>query len=319
MTTNGTMKQTFDFAIATDCENESTAITILESAAAELGLSTYRVQPFNLDETVRRLLKSEIDFGFYYDRASDTSPQFLRLYDEITQRMVPVLDTWPDLDRAADKAIMHLAFENDGIPTPYTLIIPPFDRIEGVHLFEADLSRIGKPFVVKPANTTGGGRGVVNGAESLQEIHSARRVYQDNKYLLQERIVPLEKDGRRFWFRCFYACGLIECAWWNDITHIYNRLHRSDIKLYNLVPLFALVRRIAKVSRLHFFSTEIAYSADGQYVVVDYVNEMCDLRLKSEFPDGVSDEIVRLIAAHIATHVAKQRTAEKAMTAVGRN
>jgi hypothetical protein len=38
----------------------------------------------------------------------------------------------------------------------------------------------------------------------------------------------------------------------------------------------------------------------GRWVAVDYVNDSCDLRLKSRHADGVPDEVVRQIAERIA-------------------
>jgi hypothetical protein len=300
------MKQAFDLAIASDSEYETASIKLLEEISGELGLSTYVIKAHNLDDTCLRLEREEIGFNFYFDRASDTSPEFLNLYNLVIQRNVPVLDPWVNLKRASDKALMHIGFEDAGIPTPYTIILPPLDRLGGTCFLEADLSKVGKPFVVKPANTTGGGIGVVNGAESIRDVDQARRMYHDNKYLLQERIIPHEEKGRRFWFRCFYVCGAVECAWWDDKTHIYDILHQDEIRAYALTPLFRIVRKIAKVCGLHFFSTEIAYTEKGEFVVVDYVNEICDMRLKSQFPDGVSDEIIRRIYGEIAKHVARK-------------
>jgi nicotinamidase-related amidase len=44
------------------------------------------------------------------------------------------------------------------------------------------------------------------------------------------------------------------------------------------------------------------------FVVVDYVNEMCDMRLKSQHPDGVPDHIVESIAASVANLAAAMKT-----------
>ncbi len=61
-----------------------------------------------------------------------------------------------------------------------------------------------------------------------------------------------------------------------------------------------VARRIAEVCRLDLFSTEIALTATGQLLVVDYVNDPIDLRIKSRAKDGVPDEVVEDIAARIA-------------------
>lgn len=297
------MTKLYDFLIATDCELDSDFVRMLEQAAQASGLTTYLVKPYNLGETLALLYRNEVAVRFYYDRASDTSPQFLRLYHLMLHRHIPVLDTLEQLNRAADKATMHLEFIANGIYTPHTIILPPLDKIENINLATIDLSRLGFPFIIKPANTTGGGVGVINGAHTLQDVLQARQVYQNDKYLLQEKVVPTEKDGRRFWFRCFYACGKTDLSWWDDRTHVYEVTSQAEIERYELAPLFQIVQKIENVSHLHFFSTEIAQTVKGDFVVVDYVNEICDMRLKSRYVDGVPDEIVEQIATHIVLHV----------------
>ena len=55
---------------------------------------------------------------------------------------------------------------------------------------------------------------------------------------------------------------------------------------HGLIPIYGIVRTIARVSRLRFFSTEVAMDVRGRFVVVDYVNEICDMRLRSVHADG---------------------------------
>ena len=44
----------------------------------------------------------------------------------------------------------------------------------------------------------------------------------------------------------------------------------------------------------------------GTFVIIDYVNEICDMRLKSLHLDGVPDEIVQKNSRQIAAHVKTQ-------------
>jgi hypothetical protein len=60
----------------------------------------------------------------------------------------------------------------------------------------------------------------------------------------------------------------------------------------------------AHLCGLELFSTEVTLTPDGLFVVVDYVNDQIDLRLQSKTPDGVPDDIVRDVAARLATLVA---------------
>jgi hypothetical protein len=60
---------------------------------------------------------------------------------------------------------------------------------------------------------------------------------------------------------------------------------------------------IAQLCGLDLFSTEIAYTSDGLFVVVDYVNDQIDLRLQSTTAEGVPDYIVKAVADLLANHV----------------
>jgi hypothetical protein len=205
--------------------------------------------------------------------------------------------------RAADKATMHLEFLAHNIEVPYTIIISPYNHKQEVELSITELAKLGRPFIIKPANTTGGGVGVVMGAETLKEIIDARQSNKNDKYLLQETIKPIECAGRRAWFRVFYAFGDIIPVWWDDVTHIYSILSEDEERQLDVERLNKITECIHTVCQLDFFSTEVVYTADSRWVTVDYVNEMCDMRLKSRFVDGVPDIIVKRIVYRMMEHV----------------
>ena len=65
------------------------------------------------------------------------------------------------------------------------------------------------------------------------------------------------------------------------------------------------VQKIAKIAGVDFFSTEIAIVDKETFVIVDYVNDQCDMRLKSKHFDGVPDDVVEEVAHYIAFHFSK--------------
>ena len=297
------MIRNFHFAIASDWEYDVDFIQLLENAARENGLRTFIVWPSNLEDSIEKIEKGEISFNFFFDRASDTSLEFLKLQNVVIQKDIPVFDKWQNLKWAADKAIMHHEFIEGGVNTPHTVLIPSFKTEENILLTEEMLSPLGNPFIIKPANTIGGGKGVIKEARTIIDILEARQTFPSERYLLQKKIVPVEKNGRRFWFRGFYTCGLVQAAWWNDLTNIYDLITDEEKVQYQLDPLFQVIEKIAQVCKVNFFSTEIALCADGQFIAIDYVNEVCDMRLKSRHFDGVPDEIVKKVAAGIIDYV----------------
>jgi len=109
--------------------------------------------------------------------------------------------------------------------------------------------------------------------------------------------------GEKGWFRIFDVFGLILPCWWDDATHRYRMLTHSEIQTYGLRPLLTITRKISEVCRLDFFSTEVALTHAGSFVVVDYVNDLCDMRLQSKHFDGVPDLVVTEIARRMARHL----------------
>ena len=296
-------RREFDLALASDWEYDGDFFGLIADEARLLGLSTIVVWPANLAETSRAFRDGTLDFRALFDRAASAAPEFAELQSLARGRDRLVLDPMEKLRWASDKATMHLEFLSAGLLTPYALILPPFRTSPDPGISAGDLAPLGCPFYIKPANTTGGSLGVIHDAETLADVDLARRTYPDDKYLLQERVVPREKDGRRFWFRGFWSFGLVQAAWWNDRTHLYAELAPADVAADGLEPLFDIVRQIAGVCRLGFFSTEVALDGRGRFVVVDYVNEACDMRLQSRHADGVPDAVVRNVARRLAGHV----------------
>ena len=168
-----------------------------------------------------------------------------------------------------------------------------------------DLAILGRAFIIKPCNTTGGGLGVVTGAESLKDILDERMINTDDKYLLQEKIYPMTLDGKRAWFRCFWAFGKPIITWWDDQTHLYYEMTQDDLEGFNLKKLPFITRKIAKLTQLDFFSTEIVLTEKRKFVVIDYVNDQCDMRLSSKHRDGVPDQVVKQIIINLKKFILK--------------
>jgi len=303
----GTNLPPYDLAVALDWEYDWDFVRLVEAEAAALGLRTVVVSPADVAARLEDFRSARLDFRVLLDRASPSSADFLAFQAAALERGREVIDPADRVRWASDKATMHLEFISHGIRAPYTLILPPADSGGTPPLGPAELLPLGSPFVVKPANTTGGALGVVEDACRFEDALAARRAYPSDKYLLQERIVPEERDGRRFWFRGLYVLGEVHCAWWDPKTHVYAALGEEEASLYGLEALAVIVRAVAAVSGLRFFSTEIVRDARGRLVAVDYVNETCDMRLQSIHADGVPDAIVLRIAARIAAYAREKK------------
>jgi len=184
-----------------------------------------------------------------------------------------------------------------GIPVPYGLILSHQDHLE--QALEQTRDKLGTPFVVKPAEG-GGGEGVILDAQTPEHIRKVMRESRLNKVILQKRIEPAQIDGRRAWFRVLYVMGEILPCFWDDRTHLYSLI--DDLSAPWVTPLIDLVRRIAVISGMHFFSSEIAMTAAQEYYVIDFVNEMCDMRLQSRHADGVPDALFHRMIDLLVSH-----------------
>ena len=292
----------YDLAVAWNWEFDREFIGLIQAEAAARSLSMYPIDHHNLTETIERLRNGSLFFRVVLDRASDEDERFLPLAQCLQRKNTTtrVLNPYEFMRKAADKATMHLEFLTRGIHVPYTIIISPYNHKREVELSLSELAQLGRPFIIKPANTTGGGVGVVVGAESLKDIIETRQHHKNDKYLLQEKIIPATLGGHRAWFRVFYAFGEVVLCWWDDQTHIYDEVTPEEEQRFDLHSLREIAAAIREVCALDFFSTEISCLPSGAFVVVDYVNEMCDMRLKSLHVDGVPDRIVTLIAGRIS-------------------
>ncbi len=293
----------FHLAVAWDWEYDRDFIALLEAEVQAAGFRSYSISHHNTGETARRIQRGQLAFGAFLDRASEESEPFAAVTRAIRKTAAAQINRPEAVARAADKATMHLEFLTHGVNVPFTIIISPYAKKKEIELTIGDLARLGRPFIIKPANTTGGGIGVILGAETLRDVIESRQHHKNDKYLLQEKIVPCALQGKKAWFRVFSIFGETIPCWWDDETHIYSILQRNDIAPAQLRALVSAARAIGGVCDLEFFSTEIAIRADGSLVAVDYVNEICDMRLQSKAPDGVPDTVVTRICRRIARHL----------------
>ena len=297
-----------DLAIAWNWEFDGDFVHTIERECTLRGLSTWRIEDHNLAETVRLLAAGDLGFASFFDRASDADESYLILQRHVDRPGVLAINPRRLVVHAADKATMHLELITHGVNVPNSIILPPAREAADSGVSQADIERIGIPFVIKPANTTGGGTGVILNASSLARIDKARNDHPDDKYLVQETIRPVPLGGRRAWFRAYHAFGTIILCWWDDTTHQYSEVSPGDEAAFGLGGLRHVMEIIRRACRLDFFSSEIAITAERKFIVVDYVNEVCDMRRKSLHangaPDAVVDTIAQLLAGRVAEHAA---------------
>ncbi len=281
-------------------------VAYVDMACRANGLNFCQVTPANLLEFITCLYSGLVTFRALLDRAVDDL-RFEPLRRFAREHNLLRINPLEQSHWAEDKATMHLELIQAGIYTPHTLLLAPF--IQEPILPNLDLTPLGSRFVVKPA-VGGGGEGVHLNAASPDDIQKARLEYPDRKYLVQATIEPQILAGRAAWFRVFYVRGDCIACWWDPSTHVYATLQPEEELQFNLQPLRTVTGQIARVCKLDWFSTEIALTRLGHFVVVDYVNDGIDTRTQSKARDGVPDEILKYMAGRLVSMVPREEKPE---------
>ncbi len=218
-----------------------------------------------------------------WDRAGDVYESARRLADWSEALGSRVINPPRGMLLAKDKSVLHGRLEQRSLPVPHTQFITHASSLEEIQF------SFGKYLVLKPVRS-GGGEGV-----RIQEwcescLREAMNSRPGETWLLQEHIEAAQIAGRRAWFRVFYLLGDIRICWWDNYTHIYEWIPLQEVERLGFSELLQMGRCIGEAFPLQFFSTEIAYRKDGRPVIVDYVNDPCDLRGICRIPNGVPEE-----------------------------
>lgn len=291
----------YDLCVAWEWPYDGDFLHKLDTACQAEELSLIQVNPDNLEGVLLALVANEISFRVFLDRASDVDGNFKRLILWARQQGVLRINKSRLARRSWNKIAMHEAFTSAGLPAPYTIVLPSCE--EQPLLGPVDLEPLGRPFVVKPAHG-GGGCGVLTGATDWDQVVAARQKYPTDQYLLQANVEPDYLNGRPAWFRLIYCAGEVFPSWWDPHTHIYTPLTWEDQHRFNLDGLFEISQKIAGLCQLELFSTEIALTSSGQFLIVDYVNDPIDLRSQAITPEGVPDLMLDAIARGVAARTA---------------
>ena len=291
--------------LAWNWQYDADFIRALDTVCHREGVSSYIVSHHNLHQVRQEVERDGRRFLWFLDRASDEDKHFLELNQILQSRGTFFLNSHRHYLRASDKAEIHRELLQQGVHVPLTFVLPPHDLQP--HLNPSVVEAFAKPFVVKPARGSGG-RGVLTNVTKLEEVTQTRMKQRDQRFLIQQKIEPLMLKERRAWFRVYYVCGQVISCWWCDKTHRYEMLTNEDLQIVNSKELERIVRVIARLTELDFFSCEVALDRTGRYVVVDYVNTPCDMRLQSKYANAVPDIIVQQIIEIITTYVRQQLT-----------
>jgi hypothetical protein len=289
------MAVTYDVALSSSSNYFAARVGEL---CSQLDLSYFLVQPVWVEEFLKKLQARDIEVEVLIDMAADLylpDDPYLKLAREVKKQGGCVIDD-PDTGATmAHKGRFHQILVNNYVPVPETVVVPR-SEVGSFRLTDDLRIMLGVPFVVKPG-WGGGGQGVnVAGRSEKDLIDAAGKCPNSDSFLLQRKVTPKKLDSHVGWFRVFHVLGEVIPCWWEPPANQYQLVSPLQRRLYKLAPVSKIVREIARVSKMKFFSSEVCLTSEGKFVAVDYLNTDPDMSPKSFYPTGVPDEVIRHIA-----------------------
>jgi len=282
----------YTIALAVKWKYDWDLIRLIEQKFQLAGYSTFIIGSYNVGEITEKIRNRELSFEFFLDRGSDEDENFQGIADLLSNSDTVIINEYSRIEKAVNKSIMHKKLMLAKISVPYTVIVPAYDKAPDFKLTAAQMKKLGIPFVAKPAYYSGGGVGVKLDATSIHDVNPHRIELHYDTYLLQNRIIPKKFKNRRIWFRSFWFFDEAVPVWWDDRSHIYNLIDPNEFYELDLKKLVKLTRKVARLSGLQYFSCEATIDKNDDLILIDYVNDQCDMRQKSKYADGVPDTIV---------------------------
>ncbi|MGD8778516.1 MAG: hypothetical protein PVH88_06090 [Ignavibacteria bacterium] len=283
----------YNLAIAYKWEYDLDFVNMIESIFHNNKLSTYIIHKDNINQVYNSLKNKKLFFDVILDRASDEDESFELITEMFVKLKTTIINSYHLTDLALDKSNLHAKLEINKINVPKTIILPPLDdEPHDFNIDEINIDLFSKPFVIKPGYYSGGGESINLFATKIEDVKKQREFLSDDSFLLQEKIYPKQIFNKRAWFRSFWFFGKIIHTFWDDITHEYHEICEFEKDVIDFKFLDKTVNKLAGISKLDYFSSEFAINNKDEIYLIDYVNDQCDMRLKSKHFDGIPDKVV---------------------------
>lgn len=307
----------YDVVMTHQLDADGFFIHTVQRACAERGLDFFLIEPLWVTAFLQAFERDEVWPRALLNLHSEHHlPQdpFHRLVALADKRKTFVVDP-PSIAQAAfDKAKLHPRLSEASIQGPPTIMVPRA-LAHGFQLTAEDHELLGSPFVIKPSRGYGK-KGVILDAASEADLLRSIQAWPDENYLLQRKIVPREIEGRPAYWRIFHVFGQIWWCWWDCFTDGYREVTEEEIERHGLRPMADGMRRLAALTGMNFFSSEISQTASGEFVWIDYVNDQCHMLTQTANPKmGVPDRVVEGIATRLVEAVAEVIRRPKALAA----
>ena len=295
------VNRTYDLAMTHKLDADDLFIHSVQQACAVARLNFFLIEPLWVEAFHRALERGEVRTRALLNMHSEHhQPEeiFHRLVRLAAEQGAFVIDP-PDRAQAAfDKSRLHPRLVAAGIPVPHSVIVEPVNG-DAVTLTSEERASLGTPFVIKPGMGYGR-RGLVLDAVSEADLARSAAAWPDARYLFQRKIVPAQHDGAPLYWRAYFVFDRVWLCWWNCYTDQYHLVTAAERVALGLARVEEITRQIAALTGMTFFSSEIARTESGEFVVIDYVNDQCLLLSQTSNPQiGVPDDLVIAIAQRL--------------------
>lgn len=298
----------YDFALAWNSGHKERFVKWVKRECVLRKLKFLLVDEHNVLSVTEALEQGKLKVKFLLDNEAnydDAKDLYARLCYAVKDIDGYVICDPDDARESSNKSVTHYDLVRAKIPVPYTVVVRNWEP-DNFILTKDEISKLGAPFVIKPASGFGQ-KGVVKNANgSIAEIAQARHFNRGDNFLLQEKIEPLILEEKQAWFRVYFLFGEIIPCWWNTETGQYKHVTLREMYNYRLLPLARIISEIARITHMDFFTSEIAVTGKGKdrrFVAIDYVNDQPELCVRSEKVGGgpvpevvwhISERIVEL-------------------------
>jgi len=269
---------------------------------AARGMKFIFIDAKSLNSLTNEIKNGNFELKFYLDMASETfdaDDAYLGFNYILKDSGTKIVADPDDVEIAADKSLTHFNLIKAGIFAPFTIIIKSDEPNRELSAEENE--KLGSFFVIKPALGYGQkGVRIVTQKTMRKGIAEARKANMGDSFLAQEFIEPKEINGDPAWFRLYHTFGDITSCWWNPNTHIYRQVSLREMDEYSLLPMIRVAAEIARITRIDWFSCEVAINKkNNEFVAIDYMNDQCWINPQSKFKEGVPDDVIIHIAERI--------------------
>jgi hypothetical protein len=298
-----------DFVIGLDFLNNNATLTrMLQEAMAPYGLSLLVANRTNVGKLTAAYRAGRDLPLVYLDLCSAIAPEFGELLRAAAGAGAYTIGQPKLLDQWTYKARAQKRLEEAGLPVPATVVIAAGEKSR--ELTAEERQAVGERCIIKPSWGVAGKGVVANVKPTAEAIEAARQFEPKDDYLVQ-RMIKWEKCGTRTaYLRGYNVLGSRTLLWWAPETKLYDLLTWADVREHDLMGAVELIDRMARVTEMDYFSSEIAVTngvGQPRFVLIDYCNDQCDMNPVSAQADGPPDEWVRWVCERLAEFVWRKK------------